>query len=137
MGLLDEIGKMLGKGSQEDSGNLSAIALLQQLFSDNGGIDGFLQMFRDKGLGGVVASWIQNGQNLPISPEQIQDVLGNEHIAKIAGKLGIDPQQASAQIAQLLPGLIDRLSPNGDLPAERGDLISMGSSLLKDYLKNR
>ena len=85
-------------------------------------------------LNQVVKSWIGNGQNLPVTGEQIQQVLGNEQVAAIARQLGVDPSQASAQLAQVLPGLVDKLTPNGQVP-QGGDLLAQGADLLKGFLK--
>jgi len=84
---------------------------------------------KDGGLAHVVNSWISRGQNLPISAEQIQSVLGSEQIKSLAGKLGLSTDQVSSQLAGLLPQVIDKLTPNGTLP--QGDLLSKGMELLK------
>jgi uncharacterized protein YidB (DUF937 family) len=85
-------------------------------------------------LGNVISSWISSGQNLPISGDQIASVLGNGTLGNIASQLGIDPAQASGQLAQVLPGLIDKLTPNGSAPAgglgNAGDLMGMLGGLL-------
>ena len=79
MGLLDEVGKMLG-GAQS-GGASDMLALGQQLLSQNGGLDGLLKKFQSGGLGDVVASWVGTGENLPVSAQQIQAVLGSEQVA--------------------------------------------------------
>ncbi len=132
MGLLDEVGKMMGGGQQGGASDILAVA--QQLLGQSGGIDGFIQQLQAGGLGEVVKSWIGNGQNLPVTGEQIQQVLGNDKVAAIARQLGVDPAQASAQLAQVLPGLVDKLTPNGQVP-QGGDLLSQGADLLKGFLK--
>lgn len=132
MGLLDEVGKMMGGGQQGGASDILAVA--QQLLGQSGGIDGLIQQLQAGGLGEVVKSWIGNGQNLPVTGEQIQQVLGNEKVAAIARQLGVDPAQASAQLAQVLPGLVDKLTPNGQVP-QGGDLLSQGADLLKGFLK--
>ncbi len=132
MGLLDEVGKMMGGGQQGGASDILAVA--QQLLGQSGGIDGLIQQLQAGGLGDVVKSWIGNGQNLPVTGEQIQQVLGNEKVAAIARQLGVDPAQASAQLAQVLPGLVDKLTPNGQVP-QGGDLLSQGADLLKGFLK--
>ena len=71
---------------------------------------------RRAGLAAQVKSWIGTGSNLPISAQQVLEVLGQERVAQIAQQLGIDPQQAADQLAQHLPQVIDHLSPNGELP---------------------
>jgi len=67
-------------------------------------------------LADQVASWVSTGQNLPISAEQLQSVLGNEQVQAIAQKLGFTPQEVSAHLAELLPQVIDKLTPDGNVP---------------------
>ncbi len=135
MGLLDEVGKMLGGGgAQAGEGNL--LGLAQQLLSQNGGIQGLLEKFQAQGLGEAVQSWVGTGQNQGINAEQIQKVLGSEQLQALAGKLGVDPQQAASQLAQFLPGLVDKLTPNGQIPQGGGDLLAQGADILKGLFKS-
>jgi uncharacterized protein YidB (DUF937 family) len=91
------LGEVLGSGSQ---GGLSAIvAKLQQA-----------------GLGDQVKSWLGNGQNLPITAEQLQKVLGSDTVKQLAAKFNIPVDQITQVLAQQLPNLIDHASPNGKLP---------------------
>jgi uncharacterized protein YidB (DUF937 family) len=83
----------------------------------SGGLAGLVNAFNQKGLGDVVSSWVSTGRNLPISPEQIQNVLGSSRIQALAAKAGIDPAKASAAIAQILPHLVDMATPDGRIPA--------------------
>ncbi len=94
-----------------------------------GGIQGLITLFQNKGLGNAMASWVSTGQNLPVSAEQIQQVLGNQHIQAVAQKLGISTTDAAQGLATMLPKIIDHLTPNGSVP--HGDLLSEGLSLLK------
>lgn len=129
MGLFDEVAGMLG-GQQ--GGAAGAMALVQQLLTQEGGLQGLLQKFEQGGLGEVVASWTGNGQNLPVSAAQIVQVLGEGRINQLAAAVGMDPQQVGQQLAQHLPGLIDHLSPNGQLP-DANALLTEGASLLKGF----
>jgi uncharacterized protein YidB (DUF937 family) len=81
-----------------------------------GGLSGLVQAFKDKGLGELAASWISTGKNLSVTGEEVQSVLGQEQIQKIAQALGITNQNVSAGLAGLLPELIDMLTPDGQLP---------------------
>ena len=65
-----------------------------------------------------MASWIGTGQNLPISPEQLQEVLGQGKLAQIAQSIGLQPEQVSAQLSQLLPHVVDKVTPDGKIPAD-------------------
>lgn len=134
MGLLDNIGSMLG-GAQTGGSGGDIMSVAQQLLGQAGGLDGLLKKFQENGLGDVAASWVGKGQNLPITAEQIQKVLGNEQVAAIASKLGVDPQQAATQLSQLLPGLVDKLTPDGQV-TQGGDLLAQGASLLKGFMKS-
>lgn len=133
MGLFDQIISATGglSDQQGDSGSSPLGAILQLVNNpQNGGIAGILQSFEAGGLGEVVKSWISTGQNLPITADQIQSVLGSEQIQNFASRLGIDPAQASAQFAEYLPQVIDKLTPDGNLP-QGGDLLAQGMNLLK------
>lgn len=133
MGLFDQILSATGGLSdQQGEGGSSPLGAILQLVNNpqTGGISGILQSFEAGGLGEVVKSWVSTGQNLPITADQIQSVIGSEQIQNIANRLGVDPAQASAQIAEYLPQVIDKLTPNGTLP-EGGDLLAQGMNLLK------
>lgn len=106
-------------------------ALLQMVNNHPGGFSGLLQTFQEKGLGGVASSWVGTGANQAITAEQIQSVLGNEHIQAFVAKTGISPEQASAKIAEYLPQVVDKLTPNGQLP--QGNLMDAGKELLKSF----
>ena len=113
------------------SGNPTVAALLQMVDNHPGGFSGLLATFRERGLGGVVNSWVGTGSNQPITAEQIQSVLGNEHVRAFAGKLGVSPEQASAKIAEYLPQVVDKLTPNGQVP--QGNVTEAGKELLKSF----
>lgn len=136
MGFLDEMGKQLGgalggaKGGQPD-----ILQIVQSLMGQNGGLDGLLAKLQQGGLGDAVQSWLGKGQNKAVSADQITQALGNPQIAAVAKQFGIDPQQVSSLLAQNLPGLVDKLSPNGALSGNPQDLLAQGASLLKGFLK--
>lgn len=90
----------------------SALGFLQE----QGGVAGVVEKFQQGGLAQEAASWVSTGDNLPISAEQIQQVIGNGKIAEMAEKFGISSEDISAQLAQHLPNLIDKLTPNGSIP---------------------
>jgi uncharacterized protein YidB (DUF937 family) len=93
------------------------------MFANKGGLTGLVSMFTQGGLGHLVSSWISTGQNLPISASQITQVLGSQQLNQLAAKAGLSPQAAGAGLAQLLPSLVDRLTPDGKLPEVGGGLV--------------
>ncbi len=82
----------------------------------SGGLGSLLDQFRNAGHGAAADSWVSEGENHPISPEQINSVIGQGKIADIAAQAGISPEQMSQLLAQSLPQLIHKLTPGGQLP---------------------
>ena len=119
MGMFDEILSAAGVGgtaqAQEHSGALGAV--MDYINSPQvGGISGLQQMFEQKGLGGVMSSWVGTGQNMPISADQLQNVLHSGALQQVAAKAGIDPTQLTSMMTTLLPHVVDHLTPNGQVP---------------------
>ncbi|QZA81912.1 YidB family protein [Deefgea piscis] len=130
MGLLDSLaGQFLGGSNSEGT-----MGMLSTLLEQQGGVAGVVEKFQNGGLGEIAQSWVASGQNLPISSEQIEAVLGNETVAGIADKLGIDPATAAGQISSLLPQLIDSLTPNGQIEAGNTDVMGAAMNLIKGKL---
>lgn len=100
---------------------------------NQGGLSGVVEKFNEQGLGGVIASWISEGENLPIDNNQLMQVFGNVNIQELAQSVGLDAQSTSDLVAKYLPQLVDNAIPNGEIP-ENLDLASIGMNLLKSKL---
>jgi uncharacterized protein YidB (DUF937 family) len=131
MGILGDIlGKLAGGTSQ--NAVVDAVGNLLQN-KEIGGLDGLVQKFTKGGLGDIVSSWVSTGANLPVSADQIQKGLGATQVAQMASQLGITPEAMGKQLAKILPGVVDKLTPEGKVPSQ--DLLSQGlSALLKGKL---
>lgn len=129
MGILDSVVGALAGGQGGGSNGLMDV-VMQLINNQPGGLGGLVQSFQQGGLGEIVNSWVSTGQNLPVSAEQLQSVLGGGALQDIAAKLGVSPEQASGSLAELLPQVVDKLTPNGQLP-EGGALLAQGMDLLK------
>lgn len=147
MGLLDGIlGSVLGGGSvaaapgaPAGAGGLNSDVLMRiagQLLQQHGGVAGLVEAFTKGGLGQAAASWVSTGPNQSVSASQVTQVLGSGQIGQIAAQLGLDHGQASGILAQLLPHVVDHLTPSGQIPAGQGsgDLMSAALSALKAKL---
>lgn len=116
MGIFDQIvGGVLGKLTGGTSGAGLGQILGMVTGKDGGGLHGLVSQFASKGLGDIVQSWVGTGRNLPISADQIREALGSGKLGEIAEKLGISPDQASAQLAEWLPKAVDTATPNGHI----------------------
>ena len=128
MGLLDSVIGALGQGGGGGSGDLlGAVAGMLANGAPGGGLAGMVAQFEQGGLGHVIGSWIGNGQNLPISADQLHQVLGSDTIANLAQQFGLSHGDVAGQLAQMLPQVINQLTPQGQVPA--GGLGDIGSLL--------
>lgn len=133
MGLLDSLVQVAGQALSSGQGRSALIeGVLGMLQNQPGGLGGLVQAFQNKGLGDIASSWVGTGQNLPISAEQLQGVLGNEAIGALAGKFGISTDQMSGQLSDLLPQVVDKLTPNGQV--EGGADLSGALGMLQGLL---
>jgi len=135
VGILDEmakglIGKVLGGGSSQNP--LMNIVLGLITNPQTGGLQGLIQTFKEKGLGDAVSSWISTGENQPVSGDQIQHALGGNFIQQIAEQLGSSKSEVSGSLSNLIPEIIDKLTPSGTLP--EGDALNQGLNKLKKDL---
>ncbi len=129
MSLFDDIAGSLLGGQGAPDGLLGAIT---GLVNQVGGLEGLVSLFNQHGLGEIINSWIGAGENLPISPEQLQQVFGNNQLGQLASQLGLSPDQVGNVFSAMLPQVISNLAPNGQI--EAGGLMETGLDLLKSRL---
>ena len=135
MGLLDGLlGGLMGgmsgggTGAQQQQNPLVLIAL--QLLQQNGGLQGMLSKFQQAGYGSQADSWVSTGQNMPISADALQQVLGQGQLGQIAQQLGMSQGDAAGGLASMLPQMIDRMTPQGQVPADHNDIVAQALELL-------
>jgi uncharacterized protein YidB (DUF937 family) len=122
MGLLDSIaGQVAGAlagapGSGQAHAGLTDVVTALLGSAGGGGLQALVRQFEQQGLGHVVQSWIGTGENLAITPEQLQSVLGETHIRAVAQRLGLTTADVANQLAGLLPHAVDSVTPDGALP---------------------
>ena len=83
-----------------------------------GGLGGLLSQFQQAGLGHVADSWVGNGPNQPISPDQLHNVLGEDRVRSMADQAGVAPTDFLSQLSQHLPNAVNGVTPDGQLPDE-------------------
>jgi len=132
MGLLDAIANDV-MGSLANSGDgrhAQVVNAIGGFIQSQGGLEALIDNLHRKGLGDVVSSWVGTGQNLPVSADQLTRALGSSQVQAMAQKLGFSPQEMSSHLAELLPQVVDRLTPGGSVPSG-GGLASVLSGLMK------
>ncbi|MBL8319191.1 MAG: DUF937 domain-containing protein [Burkholderiaceae bacterium] len=144
MGLLDSLiggalqgglGGVLGGSPASATGGGSQTALLNAILgmlangSAQGGLGGLVSKFQQSGLDDVIASWISSGQNRPISPDQLRGALGDDTLGRLAQQAGLPSNDVLGPLAELLPQVVDRLTPQGQMPqgglGNLSDLLGM------------
>jgi uncharacterized protein YidB (DUF937 family) len=118
-------------------GGASQGGLMEQVLGlinnpQTGGLASLVEMFKSKGLGDAVSAWISTGENQPVSGDQLASALGSNTIQGIAQKLGISGTDASSALSELLPQLIDKLTPEGTVP--ESVLLEQGLNMLRQKL---
>jgi uncharacterized protein YidB (DUF937 family) len=81
-------------------------------------MENLLAAFKSGGLGNILQSWVGTGQNLPISADQVRSVLGEGKVAELAKGAGIGESDAAQALSGLLPQVIDKLTPDGNVPSQ-------------------
>ena len=113
MGLLDSIlGAATGK-TEGSGGAAQLIGVLGGLLAQSGGLQGLANKFAQSGQGNAFQSWVGMGENEAISSNQVQRALGSEQVNAIATRMGVDPGVASNFLAEYLPKIVDKLTPEG------------------------
>jgi uncharacterized protein YidB (DUF937 family) len=132
MGLLDGLlGKLSGNRGGTEQVILNAVTGL--LADKNaGGLSGLVDQFSKSGLGDVVSSWVGTGSNLPVSPDQIAKAFGKDKLGQMAQQTGLSHSDLTSALASALPGIVDKLTPQGKIPTD--DLLQQGLSFLKGKL---
>lgn len=127
MSILDTMKSALGGDSGQQQNDLMS-TVMNLIGGQGGGLQGLISQFSSKGLGDVVNSWVSTGKNLPVSPEQLKGVLGSDTVNSLASKTGMDVNALTAKLSEMLPQVVDKLTPDGKVP--EGDLMTKGMSML-------
>lgn len=106
-----------GLSGGSGGGQTAALSAVLGLLNGGGGLGGLVQAFQRQGLGDIVNSWVGTGQNLPITPDQLHKALGSQQLSQFAAQAGLAPDAAGPALSSILPMLVDRLTPNGHVPA--------------------
>jgi uncharacterized protein YidB (DUF937 family) len=92
--------------------------VVNSLIQQHGGVQGIVAQLEQQGLGPTVRSWVSTGANQPITAGQVHQAFGGDMITQLAAKAGITPQELTQKLSQVLPAAIDKLTPNGQIPAK-------------------
>jgi uncharacterized protein YidB (DUF937 family) len=123
-GMGDILGQVLGGGAQRGGGGGMGDILGQVLgggaggggAGGMGGLGGLLEQMQRAGYGEQARSWVGTGQNMPVSPDVLGQIFGQGGIEEIARQAGVTPQEASTGLSELLPEVVNQVTPDGQVP---------------------
>lgn len=111
---------MLGGGQQQQQGgmvNQGGMGGMAGMMG-GGGLSSLVSSFQQAGLGHIADSWVSNGPNHPVSPQQLQSVFGENQVQSMASQSGMAPQDFLSQLSQHLPNVVNGMTPNGQIDDE-------------------
>ncbi len=122
MGILDGLlNSVLGNVLGGNGRSLAQAAL--DLVQQHGGLPGIVERFKQAGFGGEVDSWVGTGANRPISSDDLQRALGSGGLSGLASRLGMSSGDLGAGLSQMLPELINQMTPQGKIPANHSEKL--------------
>ena len=113
------------------------LPLAMQWVQRNGGIGALLERFRQKGYSQQAASWVSTGENEPLDPQAVSEVIGTEELSRLSQQLGASDEEVAGGLARILPQVVDRLTPQGDVPSDADDALGSGLAALRQMLGQR
>jgi uncharacterized protein YidB (DUF937 family) len=141
-GLGGLLGGMIGGGVAGSAGLGKRGVLLAMLLpfamqwvQRNGGIGAVLERFRQKGYQQHADSWVSTGDNQPIEAEAVDNVVGREELSRLSRQLGVPEQEVAHGFAEILPEVVNQLSPEGQVPPEADDALDGGLSEIEKALR--
>ena len=123
-----------GLGNKGSALMLLLLPLAMQWVQRNGGIGAVLERFRSKGYSQQAASWVSTGDNEALAPQAVADVVGMEELSRLSQQLGVSQEEVSSGMAQILPEVVNRLTPQGGVPDNGDDLLNQGMSMLEQFI---
>jgi uncharacterized protein YidB (DUF937 family) len=99
-----------------------------------GGLDAVLQRFEQQGYGAQARSWVSTSRNQPVDPQAVQKVVGPQEIEAMAQRLGVSSQQVAQAFADVMPQLVDRLTPAGQVHPQADQWLARGQQALESEL---
>ena len=132
MGGLSQSGS--GLGGKGGALMFMLLPLAMQWVQRNGGIGAVLQRFQNKGYSQQAASWVSTGQNEELPAQAVSDVVGTEELSRLSQQLGVSQEEVSSSMAQILPEMVNQLTPEGGVPDDGDDVLGRGRSMLEQLM---
>ena len=136
MGLFDQLaGQMLGNiGVGSHNGDSPMLEIAASLMKNQGGVSALLETLQSGGLSEQAASWVSSGENKPVDGAKLGQAIGASNVSALSNKFGIDEATLSAGLALVLPQIIDKLTPKGNIEGA-DDTFNKGLAMFGGFIK--
>jgi len=112
------------------------LPLAMRWVQQNGGIGAVLKRLQQQGYGRQARSWIEPGVNQPLDESAVESIVGQDDIGQMAQRLGVPREQVAQAFAQIMPELVDQLTPDGELPAHADEVLDEGRATLEREIED-
>ena len=123
-----------GMGNKGGALMLLLLPLAMQWVQRNGGIGGVLERFKNKGYSQQAASWVSTGENEELQPQAVNELMGTEELSRMSQQLGVSQEEVSSGMAQILPEMVNQLTPQGGVPDDGDEVLNRGTSMLEQIM---
>ena len=123
-----------GMGNKGGALMLLLLPLAMQWVQRNGGIGGVLERFQNKGYSQQAASWVSTGENEELQPQAVNELMGTEELSRMSQQLGVSQEEVSSGMAQILPEMMNQLTPQGGVPDDGDEVLDRGRSMLEQIM---
>ena len=125
-----------GMGSKGSALMVMLLPLAMQWVQRNGGLGGVLQKFQHKGYSQQAASWVSTGPNEALESQAVTDVVGTDELSRLSQQLGVSQEEVSSGMGQILPEMVNHLTPQGGVPDDGDYTLNRGMSILEKLMSS-
>ena len=112
------------------------LPLAMRWVQKSGGMGAVLDRFRQQGMGKQAQSWVSTGPNDGIDERGVEQVVGTGELQQMAQRLGVPEHEVAQAFAEIMPHMVDHLSPSGELPREADEVLDESRQTLEKEIQD-
>ena len=125
-----------GVGMNQTALLMMLLPLAMRWVQRQGGMNAVLEKFRQKGMNRQAQSWMSTGANEPIDEQAVEQVVGRDELSQMAQRLGVPEQQVAQAFAEIMPEMVDKMTPQGQMPAQADEVLAESTSALEKEIQD-
>ena len=125
-----------GAGSNRTALLVMLLPLAMRWVQRNGGMNAVLEKFRQKGMVRQTQSWVDTGENQPLDEQSVEQVVGRDELAQMAQRLGVPEEQIAQALAEIMPEMVDKMTPQGQLPEHADEVLDESRQTLEQEIQD-